>query len=171
MTRSSAQLQPPTGSCFHPGWNGRSQTSWSCSKLTFSVEPRSSPSTPSLDRYNLFSLIFKPFELNNNQVYAGWGGEGGIAFALLTRQPRVRIPAPPFLLTAQFLDSKKRSNPSSAYARDFANAVQQGPVLQKSVCWIWTASVKYLSIMTIQLCAGRVVRSSHPCWLKIILLS
>ena len=100
MTRSSAQLQPPTGSCFHPGWNGRSQTSWSCSKLTFSVEPRSSPSTPSLDRYNLFSLIFKPFELTNNQVYAGWGGEGGIAFALLTRQPRVRIPAPPFLLTA-----------------------------------------------------------------------
>ena len=45
--------------------------------------------------------------------------------------------------------------------------MQQGPVLQKSVCWIWTASVKYLSIMTIQLCAGRVVRSSHPCWLKI----
>ena len=65
------------------------------------------------------------------------------------------------------MDSKKRSNPSSAYARDFAIAVQQGPVLQKSVCWIWTASVKYLSIMTIQLCAGRVVRSSHPCWLKI----
>ena len=51
------------------------------------------------------------------------------AFAVLTQQPRVRISALPFLLT---VDSKKRLNPSSAYARDFANAVQQRPELSNT---------------------------------------
>ena len=55
-----------------------------------------------------------------------------VAFALLTVQPWVLIPALlRFFSTALFVGSGcQKSNPSSAYAKNFANTVQLGPELQ-----------------------------------------
>ena len=92
---------------------------WSVEKRVFSLE------TPKKS----YLRIFRGEEVHSTEV----------AFALLTLWPQVLITTLPriFLISiAKFVDSRDREwNPSSAYAKDFANAERQKtePITTKKI--------------------------------------
>ena len=58
----SDRLRRQTGSSFHPGWTGRSKTSWSYWKLILIEEQKTNPLMPSLGR-SACSIIFKCWKI------------------------------------------------------------------------------------------------------------